>query len=90
MRTTATLRKLGGSVVIAIPPAFLDNLNCVIGDRVDLALNNGFLEIRPQKKKLTLAERLKMYETAVSSRTEAERQADLEWDRAPSQGRELL
>ena len=90
MRTTATLRKLGGSVVIAIPPAFLDNLNCVVGDRVDLALNNGLLEVRPQKKRLTLAERLKMFEAAVSARTEAERQADREWDGAPSQGSELL
>ena len=90
MRTNATLRKFGGSVVIAIPPAFLDNLNCVVGDRVDLSLNNGLLEVRPQKKRLTLAERLKMFEAAASARTEDERQDDREWDGAPSQGRELL
>lgn len=34
---TATLRKLGGSTVIAIPPVFLDALNCNVGDQLELS-----------------------------------------------------
>ena len=38
MSNTVTLRKLGGSTVVAIPPAFLDSLKCSIGDEMELRL----------------------------------------------------
>lgn len=89
MANTATLRKLGGSTVIAIPPAFLESLHCAIGDEVELRLRQDIVEVRPIRKKLSLIERLAMYEDALQYRTQDEVVEDRKWDKAPAVGREL-
>lgn len=88
MPNTATLRKLGGSAVIAIPPAFLESLKCSIGDEVELSLKAGVVEVRPKRRKLSLAQRMAMYKDALAYRTPEEVNEDRQWDRAPSVGRE--
>ncbi len=89
MANTATLRKLGGSTVIAIPPAFLESLRCAAGDEVELRLKQNMVEMRPRKKKLSLSERLTMFQNALAYRTQEEAAEDKRWDSAPAVGREL-
>jgi antitoxin ChpS len=43
MRTT--LRKVGGSVMLAVPPAILDLLDLTAGSSVGIAIDNGRLVI---------------------------------------------
>jgi antitoxin ChpS len=44
---TTNLRKVGGSVMLAVPPALLDLLHLTPGDKVGLAIDNGRLVIEP-------------------------------------------
>ena len=45
---TTSLRKVGGSVMLAVPPAFLDLLQIGIGTKVDIVVENGRLVVEPQ------------------------------------------
>jgi antitoxin ChpS len=47
---TTILRKVGGSVMLAIPPAVLEMLNLQSGSSVGVAVNNGKLIIEPHLK----------------------------------------
>ena len=59
MAHTAILRKVGGSVMVAIPPALLDVANLTAGRQVAISVEAGRLVIEPQPKpKYTLAELL--------------------------------
>lgn len=59
MAHTAILRKVGGSVMIAIPPALLDVANLTVGGQVAVSVEAGKLVIeRQQKPKYKLAELL--------------------------------
>ena len=54
-----SLRKVGGSVMLAVPPAILDLLQLEAGATVGLAVDGELLVIRPQTKpKYTLDELL--------------------------------
>ena len=88
MFNTVTLRKLGGSTVVAIPPDFLDSLKCSIGDEMELRLKVGVIEVRPKRKRLSLSQRLAMYKEVVAFRTEEEAAQDRQWDRSPALRRE--
>ena len=53
------LRKVGGSVMIAVSPAFLEELNIGSGSVVDVALLDGHLVVRPiTQAKYTLTDLL--------------------------------
>lgn len=88
--TTVILRKLGGSTVIALPPTFLHALNCRVGDSVELNLKEDKVELRVKRKKLSLKERLAMYEKALPLRTKEEEVEDQSWMNLKTVGRELL
>jgi antitoxin ChpS len=45
---TTNLRKVGGSVMMAVPPALLDLLHIGAGAKVGLAVDNGRLVVDPQ------------------------------------------
>ncbi len=47
---TTNLRKVGGSIMLAIPPAVLEILNLQSGTTVGVAVDNGRLIIEPQLK----------------------------------------
>ena len=47
---TTNLRKVGGSVMMAVPPALLDILHIGAGARVALAVDNGRLVVDPQPR----------------------------------------
>ena len=44
------LRKVGGSVMLAVSPVFLKELKIECGSTVDVALQNGQLVVRPITK----------------------------------------
>ena len=49
------LRKVGGSVMLAIPPALLDMLHLQPGAKVGIAAENGRLVVEPkQRRRYTL------------------------------------
>ncbi|BCH58621.1 MazE family transcriptional regulator [Agrobacterium vitis] len=55
----ANLRKVGGSVMVAVPPALLDVLHLSAGATVAMAVDNGRLVIEPQARpRYTLEELL--------------------------------
>jgi antitoxin ChpS len=53
------LRKVGGSVMLAVPPALLDILQLQPGAKVGIAVKSGRLVVEPQQRpRYTLAELL--------------------------------
>jgi antitoxin ChpS len=83
---TTTLRKVGGSVMLAVPPGLLDVLHLSAGAKVGLAVENGRLMVEPNTRPhYTLEELL-----AASDYTQPEATADREWIDAPPAGGELL
>jgi antitoxin ChpS len=78
------LRKVGGSVMLAVPPAILDILKLRAGATVGLAVDDGRLVVDPQvRPKYTMNELLALYEPG------ADDQADREWLDVTPLGSEL-
>jgi antitoxin ChpS len=71
---TTNLRKVGGSVMLTVPPALLDSLRLGPGAKVDIAVERGRLVVRPQKRPhYTLKELLaQCHPKAVRTREETE------------------
>lgn len=83
---TTNLRKVGGSIMLAIPPALLDVLRLRPGARVGIAVENGQLVVEPLKRhRYTLDEPLVQCDPKAS-RTKAEH----EWLRNKPAGGELI
>jgi antitoxin ChpS len=56
---TTNLRKVGGSVMLAVPPALLDILHLQSGAKVGIAVESGRLVVEPQQRqRYTLGELL--------------------------------
>jgi antitoxin ChpS len=56
---TANLRKVGGSVMLAVPPALLEILHLRPGAKVGIAVESGRLVVQPkQRPRYTLSELL--------------------------------
>jgi antitoxin ChpS len=80
------LRKVGGSVMLAVPPAFLDLLHLKAGASVGVAVDGGRLVIEASpRSRYTLAELL-----AASDYSEGVSPEDREWLDAPAIGKEIL
>jgi antitoxin ChpS len=83
---TTNLRKVGGSVMLAVPPALLEVLHLAAGATVGLAVDNGRLVIEPTpRRRYTLEELLAQCDATAELSAE-----DREWLEAPPVGRELL
>jgi antitoxin ChpS len=83
---TTSLRKVGGSIMLAVPPALLDLLNLQAGAKVGLAVNAGRLVVEPQKRpRYTLDELLAKCDPKAPRRKE-----DREWLDAPPVGDEII
>ena len=83
---TTNLRKVGGSIMLAVPPALLDNLGLCAGARVGVAVERGQLVVKPEKRpRYTLDELLAQ---TASQRPRTRR--DREWLAGKSAGRELI
>jgi antitoxin ChpS len=56
---TTSLRKVGGSIMLAVPPALLDILRLRPGAKVGIAVESGRLVVEPQpRRRYTLDELL--------------------------------
>jgi antitoxin ChpS len=85
---TTNLRKVGGSVMLAVPPAILDQLHLKAGATVGLAVEGARLVLVPQTRpKYTLDELLAACDHSAPLKRTAE---ELEWLNAPPVGRELI
>jgi antitoxin ChpS len=83
---TTKLRKVGGSVMLAVPPAILEMLDLQAGATVGVGIDAGHLVIEPRPKpRYTLAELL-----AVSDYSQPQPPEEREWVDAPTVGRELI
>ncbi len=82
--STATLRTVGGSVVMAIPKRLLEMVDLRAGSQVDVNVQNGRLIVVPQKKKrYKLSELLAQCDPA---RPLSQEESD--WVDAPAMGQE--
>ena len=48
---STNLRKVGGSVMLAVPPALLDILRLQPGAKVGIAIESGRLVVEPQRRR---------------------------------------
>lgn len=85
MSHIARLRKVGGSVMLAIPPALLDALDLGSDASVGLTVEAGALRIEPRPKaRHTLDELLAQCDPQASA------PEDRDWLDGPAKGREIL
>jgi antitoxin ChpS len=83
---TTNLRKVGGSVMLAVPPAILDLLKLGAGTTVGVTVERGRLVVEPQPRpRYSMAELL-----AASDYTQPQPAEEREWVDAPPTGREPL
>ncbi len=83
---TTNLRKVGGSVMLAVPPAILELLHLEAGATVGLAVDGDRLVIDPNiKPRYTLSELLD-----ASDYSQPPTPEDREWLNAPALGGELI
>ncbi|HLJ16259.1 MAG TPA: hypothetical protein VKV15_17300 [Bryobacteraceae bacterium] len=83
---TANLRKVGGSVMLAVPPALLDILDLKPGATVGVAVQQGRLVVEPRRRRrYTLDELL-----AQCGRKRRPSPEDRKWLESKPAGRELI
>ncbi len=83
---TTNPRKVGGSVMLAVPPAILEMLHLQAGATVGVSVNGGRLVIEPRTRAhYTLAELL-----AASDYSQPQPPEEREWVDVPAVGRELI
>jgi len=83
---TTNLRKVGGSIMLAVPPAILEQLQLKVGATVGLAVDGERLVMQPRPKpRYTLEELLAKCDYSQPRTTEEQ-----EWLDLPPVGRELL
>jgi antitoxin ChpS len=83
---TTNLRKVGGSVMLAVPPVLLDQLQLKVGATVALAVDGERLVVQTRPRpRYTLEELLAKCDYSQPMTAE-----EREWIDAPPVGRELL
>jgi antitoxin ChpS len=83
---TTTLRKVGGSIMMVVPPAILEQLNLQAGTAVALAVDGQRLIVEPPRKpRYTLEELLAQCDPDAPLSDE-----DRAWINTSPVGRELL
>ncbi len=82
---TTSLRKVGGSVMMAVPPLLLDQLDLRVGAVVGLEIEDGRLIVQSRRKPRYTLEEL-LLECSPDDRMTEE---DREWLDAPAVGKEI-
>ena len=83
---TTNLRKVGGSIMLAVPPALLDILRLRSGAKVGIAVESGRLVVEPQRRPRYTLDELLAQCNPKAARTKEER----EWLASKPVGAELL
>jgi antitoxin ChpS len=80
------LKKVGGSIMLAVPPAVLKTLELSTDSEVGMTIDNGCLIIEPQKRpRYSLEELLAQCDPHAEMSEE-----DREWIDSPAVGKEIL
>lgn len=79
------LRKVGGSVMVAVPPAILEELGIGVDSSVDLAVKRGKLVIAPKRRA-----RYKLKELLAQCDPSAPFEQDRSWVSDGPVGSELI
>lgn len=79
------LRKVGGSVVLTVPPAILALLSLDENSQVAMDIEDGKLRIIPKPNRYTMADLL-----AQSDYSQPQSSEEREWVDAPAVGGELI
>ncbi|MBP9090797.1 AbrB/MazE/SpoVT family DNA-binding domain-containing protein [bacterium] len=83
---TTNLRKVGGSIMLTVPPALLEMLHLQAGATVGISVDGERLVIEPHPRpRYTLAELL-----ATSDYSQSQPAEEREWVDAPAVGREII
>ena len=83
---TTNLRTVGGSIMLAVPPALLDLLHLRVGTKVDIDVKDGRLVIEPNARlRYSLDELL-----ALCDENDTPSPEDRAWIDAKPVGKELL
>ncbi len=82
---TTTLRKVGGSVMMTVPPNLLEQLHLQAGSTVGVEMDGNCLIVKPTRPRYTVEELLADYDASFPLTAE-----EREWLDAPAVGRELL
>jgi antitoxin ChpS len=86
MGVQSKLRKVGGSVMVAIPPALLEQLNLAPDAAVELSVKGGRLLVEQlARRRYSLKDLL-----AEARKVERKRDKDKAWVSGPRAGRELI
>jgi antitoxin ChpS len=83
---TTNLRKVGGSVMLAVPPALLEILHLQPGATVGIAVKSGRLVLEPQQRPRYTLDELLAQCHPKARRSKAER----EWQTGKPAGSELI
>jgi antitoxin ChpS len=83
---TTNLRKVGGSVMLAVPPALLDVLQLQPGTQVGIAVESGRLIVEPQQRRRYTLDQLLAQCNPKARRARPER----EWLDSRAVGGELI
>lgn len=88
---TTNLRKVGGSVMLAVPPALLDILRLQPGAKVGIAVESGRLVVEPQRRpRYTLDELLAECNPKGRSKNLRRTKREREWLDSMPVGGELI
>jgi len=83
---TTNIRKVGGSVMLAVPPALLDILHLQPGAKVGIAVESGRLVVEPRARRRYTLDELLAQCNPKARRGKEER----EWVDSKPVGRELI
>jgi antitoxin ChpS len=88
---TTNLRKVGGSVMLAVPPALLDILQLQPGAKVGIAVERGRIIVEPrQRRRYTLKQLLAQCDPKAPRARGKARKAEQEWLDSNPLGGELI
>ena len=88
---TTNLRKVGGSVMLAVPPALLDILHLQPGAKVGIAVESGRLVVEPQQRcRYTLNELLAQCDPKARRAQGSAKKEEQEWLDSKPVGGELI
>jgi antitoxin ChpS len=87
---TTNLRKVGGSVMLAVPPALLDILQLQPGVKVGIAIQSGRLVVEPRPRPRYALDELLAQCDPKARRSKPNSKTEREWLDGKPVGRELI
>lgn len=83
--STTNLRRVGGSIMMSVPRAFLDQLHLNAGSQVEIEVEQGRIVVEPSKPQYSLEELLAQCDPSAERSAEEQ-----EWLDEEPVGREAL